>query len=122
MEDRTVNIILITKRFGGMENIKHHIAKYMSEECDCPIETYTDSLIYGIIKVAFFDYLRNASHTRAISCIREFIDTRMDKDVDRMIMALGMVQVAETIDGLYQYIDGWHDTTFTKMVDNGEWS
>ena len=122
MEDRTVNIILITKRFGGVENIKQHIAKYMSEECDCPIETYTESLLNGIVRVAFFDYLINASHSRAISCMREFLDTHMDKDIDRMIMALCMVQVAETVNYSYQYIDGWHDTTFTKMVDNGEWS
>ena len=123
MEDRTVNIILITKRFGGVQNMKEHIAKYMSEECVCDIKVYTEPVLFSIVKCAFFDYLCSASPRRAVICMREFFDAHhYEKDLDRMLMALGMVQVAERVGGYLQYIDGWHDTELTKKIDSGSWT
>ena len=131
MQDRTVNIILITKRFTRIQDVKEHIAKYMSEECDTPIETYTDRILCSIVRQAFFDYLWSASKERVITCIREFIEeSRSEKDLDRMLSAMCHIQVAEKIEDafksgngdLYHYIDGWHDTEFTQRLDKGEWT
>ncbi len=54
MEDRTVNIIMLTKRCCGLEQTKKAIARYMSEECNCPVSTYTESILYIICKTAYF--------------------------------------------------------------------
>lgn len=130
MQDRTVNIILIAKRFGEIQDIKERIAKYMSEECDTPVETYTDGILYSIVRQAFFDYLWSASKERAIACIWNFIEKPLGKDLDRMLFAMCGIQVAEKVEDafkglngdLYHYIDSWHDTEFTQRLDKGEWT
>ena len=125
MEDRTINIILITKRFGEPNNVKKAIAKYMSEECDCPIETYTDRVLMSIIKEAMFDFLHNASRKRdMIAFIREIVDGHRgyDKMIDRIIIAMAMIQVCEKQGWNYVKLHGWHETEFTKRLDNEEWN
>lgn len=116
MEDRTINIIMITKRVYGMEDIKKAIAQYMSEECLCPKSVYTDFIIYSIVKEAFLDYLHSASHIRSVAIVRELLEAPYPDDLDRMLAVLGKVQVSEQISGHWQYIDGWHDTSFSTML------
>lgn len=124
MEDRTINIILITKRFGEPSNIKKAIAKYMSEECDCPIEIYTDDVLISILRNAMFDFLHNASRKQdIIAFIREIVDGHQgyDKMIDRIIIAMAMIQVLEKDEWEYKHLHGWHETEFTKRLDNEEW-
>ena len=124
MEDRTINIILITKRFGKPDNVKKAIAKYMSEECDCPIETYTDDVLISILRNAMFDFLHNASRRQdIIAFIREIVDGHCgyDKMIDRIIIAMAMIQVCEKQGWDYAELHGWHETEFTKKLDNEEW-
>ena len=125
MEDRTINIILITKRFGKPNNVKKAIAKYMSEECNCPIEVYTDSILMSVLKEAMYDFLHNASRKQdMIAFIRWIIDECRDyyKMIDRIIIAMSMIQVCEKQDWDYVELHGWHETEFTRKLDNEEWS
>lgn len=124
MEDRTINIILITKRFGPPNIVKKAIAKYMSEECNCPIETYTDSILMSIIKEAMFDFLHNASRkSDIIAFIREIVEEpRYDSMLDKIIVAFAMMQVCEKDGWEYKNLHGWHETEFTKRLDNDEWN
>ena len=125
MEDRTINIILITKRFGPPNIVKKAIAKYMSEECNCPIETYTDSILMSIIKEAMFDFLHNASRkSDMIAFTREIVEGHWGYNnmLDRIIIALGMIQVREKDGWEYKDLHGWHETEFTKRLDNDEWN
>jgi len=124
MEDRTINIILITKRFGYIENVKQAIAKYMSEECNCPVETYTDNVLIGILKEAMLDFLHSASRKQdVIAFTRRIVEGGFDcgKMIDRLIFAMSMIQVCEKKDWEYVNLHGWHDTEFTKKLDNEEW-
>ena len=52
LEDRTCNIILLCKRFREPNNVKKALAQYMSEECQCEIETYTQPILYSILRTA----------------------------------------------------------------------
>lgn len=124
MNDRTINIILITKRFGEPNNVKKAIAKYMSEECNCPIETYTESILMSIIKEAVFDFLRNASRkSDMIAFTREIVEEyRYNSMLDKIIIAFSMIQVCEKDGWEYKNLHGWHETEFTKRLDNEEWS
>lgn len=122
LEDRTVNIILLAKRFGVPENVKRAIAKYMSEECWCPVERYTDEVLYSIVKNAAFDFLHHASRrSDAVAFFRQYLDALYEKSVDRMIIALSMIQVCEKDGWEYKTINGWHETEFTKKLDAEEW-
>lgn len=121
MDDRTVNIMLIAKRCGSIESMKHNIARYMSEECACPIEVYNDRVLHSIVKNAFLDFCRSAATIHAVSTIRSFLELD-GSDLDRMILSLGLAQVASSDgSGSVFYINGWHDTEFTEKVDKGEW-
>ena len=121
MDDRTVNIMLIAKRSGGIESMKRNIAKYMSEECACPVGVYTERVLYGIVKTAFLDFCKSAATVHSVAAMRNFLELH-GTDLERMIIALGLAQVASTYDdGSVYYINSWHDTEFTKKVDKGEW-
>lgn len=121
--DRSVNIIMLTKRFGKPDEVKKAIAQYMSEECDCPIEVYTDSVLYSIVKEAVFDFIRCANERGSmIAFFREYLDANYEKDVDRLIIALSMARVAIIdITGQTETINGWHETEFTKSLDTDGW-
>ena len=122
LEDRTVNIILLTKRFG-MDDVKKAIAQYMSEECGYPIEVYSDSILYDVVKTVMYDILRcssNVSYT--IAFVREMIETHQSTMLDRILYSMAMMQVAERKDGELAYINGWHDTEFSKKLDADAWT
>ena len=115
MEDRTINIIFIAKRHGKLDNIKAHIKQYLSDECACPIELYTDPVLFDMVKTAFLDYLRHASINRAVSCVRDYFDARYHTEIDRLLVALASVRVqAPDENGKYHFIDTFRNTEFAK--------
>ena len=61
MEQRTQNIINVIKNppLMGYEagDMTSAVIRYMSEECACPIEYYTDDIVIGILKEAFADFI-----------------------------------------------------------------
>ena len=123
MEDRTINIILLTKRFGEPDNVKRAIAQYMSEECDCPITVYTNGIIATILRNAMLDFLNSASRKQDIIAFsRELVtDHGYDDIASRIIIAMAMIQVCEKQGWDYVKLHGWHETEFTKKLDNEEW-
>jgi hypothetical protein len=115
MEDRTINIIFIAKRHGKLDNVKVHIKQYLSDECACPIELYTDPVLLDMVKTAFLDYLRHASINRAVSCVRDYLYVRYDTEIDRLLVALTNVRVqAPDENGKYHFIDTFRNTEFAK--------
>ena len=120
MEDRTVNIIMISKRYYWTEEFDG-IAKYMSRECGVKKDTYTTEMIEGIIKNAFLDYIRCAHTSRVIALINNFLDPLFkDKgDGHRMMHAFGLAQIAEhsNTDDTWYYIDGFHHTEYMDVLE-----
>lgn len=59
MTQRTFNIIRDCKGalYPEIENQIDRVRKYMSEECDCPIEVYTDEATENIVVNAMYDYI-----------------------------------------------------------------
>ena len=106
MDDRTLNIIFIIKRY--INDAFHMIAKYMSIECICPIEYYTASTLRGIVQCAFLDYIRHVPSIEAYKATREFLNAD-GSDLERMVIALELCQV-KTNDG--EYIQGFRAPTF----------
>lgn len=122
LQDRSANIILITKRFGKPDNVKKAIAKYMSEECRCPVELYTDDVLYRIVKETVYDFIHHATRRSDVSSFfTYFLDSMYDKILDRMIIGLAMIQVCMKDGWEYKDINGWHETEFTRKLDSGEW-
>ena len=121
MEDRTVNIIYIAKRCGNINRAKRFIAKYLADECRMPAVVYTNTVLFTIVKEAFLDYLRHAEQNRAASCVRTYFDAMSSMDeLDRMLIALSLVRVAESNSyGDRWYIDTWRDTEYMDAID--EW-
>lgn len=123
MEDRTVNIILLSKKFGEPENVKKAIAKYMSEECLFPVEMYNENIILGVLHNAVYDFLHCATRSSdIIAFVRELMDCRFEKMIDKIIVALAMMQIREKYEWGYREINGWHETDFTKNLDADKWN
>ena len=120
MEDRTVNIIMISKRYYWTEEFDG-IADYMSRECCVKKNIYTPEMIEEIIKHAFLDYIRCAHASRVITLMNNFFDPLFkDKgDGHRMMRAFGLAQVAEHNDatGTWHYIDGFHHTEYMDILE-----
>ena len=59
MTRRTFNIICACKGtlYPEIESKVDRIRAYMSEECDCPIEEYTDAETEQIVVNAMYDYI-----------------------------------------------------------------
>ncbi len=106
MEDRTLNIIFIIKRLS--DDPFHMIAKYMSIECDYPIEEYTAQHLRNIVQTAFLDYIRHVPSIEAYKAVREFLNAD-GSDLKRMVIALGLCEVK---DGHGNYIQGFKAPTF----------
>lgn len=60
MVQRTCNLIMCCKghlkRGGRTLNPISAIAEYMSDECECPLDAYTPSVIEDILREALFDF------------------------------------------------------------------
>lgn len=117
LQDRTVNIMMIAKRFP-IDKAASEIAKYMAEECGSPADKYTDSIIFSIVKNAFFDWLWCCDKNRTMALIRTYFDCIDEpSQLNRMLIALALSQVAEIDnDGNCHEICGFHETDFTKKL------
>ena len=119
LQDRTVNIMMIAKRFP-ISRMKSEIARYMSEECGTPVECYTDGILCSIVRHAFFDWLQCSDKSRTMAAIRCYFEC-VDEGhptMECMLIALGLSQVAEIKeDGQHYYICGFHDTEFSRKLD-----
>lgn len=119
MADRSVDIIMISKRFA-LEACETVIAEYMSKTCACPIEVYDHKAILRIVKHAFMDFIFYACRTSRMVVLHWLIDNYGHKDdLSNILRALSHAQVMEVNkDGIYEYINGFHETDFMKELDN----
>ena len=123
MSDRSVNIILITKYFDRFEGIKMAIAQYMHEECLTPIEAYSDGILFGVVKDVMFDFFHHATEKcYIISFVRYIIDCDYESMFEKILAALSLIRVADVAGEKCKYINGWHETDFTKKLKANEWT
>lgn len=125
MEKRTAEIIMVCKGnhdLGDFPNVKQAIAAYMSDRCWCPIETYTDQEINGIIWTAALDYID--SMTQKPSVFFRRAQEVMDIHNNPLVRNINRVDIYEAMCGAFQlsqvrndagYINGFTDEN-TQLV------
>lgn len=111
MTQRTCNIIRACKGtlYPEIENRIDRVKAYMSEECDCPIEHYTDNIIESIIINAVYDYIDTCDRP---STFLRLINDCIERDlnmVEKICIAFTLVQVKRS-DG--EYINGFKEEFF----------
>ena len=113
MTERTVRIILACKGmiYSDNEDIIDRVRSYMSEECMCPKEYYTEEVLTRIVLNAVYDYIdtcdRPSTFLRlmdgcAMSAIRHV------SLLERICYAFEIVQVQ----GNGKYINGFKEADF----------
>ena len=95
MTERTFNIICACKGtlYPEIDNKIDRVRKYMSEECDCPIEAYTDEETEDIVVNAMYDYVDTCDKPSVF--LRQMRDCVI-KDLtltERICTAFSLVQV-----------------------------
>ena len=123
MEDRSINIIFLIKQIWSIDKTKRAIIKYMSEECDCPEEVYTDYVLEEIIRNVAYDFLTHTTRKNdSINFAFALIKNRYDKIPDNIIRALSYIQVRLNDNGNLSYINGWRETEFIKNFNIEKWT
>ena len=97
MTQRTCNIIRACKGslYPEIENKIDRVRTYMSKECDCPIEAYTDEEAENIIVEAMYDYIDTCD--RPSSFLRQMRDCII-KDLtltERICTTFSLVRVRD---------------------------
>lgn len=118
MNKRTCNIIMASKgslpMFLNSVNDEHtqieRVKKYMSEECDCPIDHYTDEIMDDILFEAMCDYIdtcdRPSFFLRQIKEVKRLLDK--DRSLaEKIAIAFDLVEVRDK----NKYVNG-----FTKEL------
>lgn len=122
MEDRNINIIFLIKQLWNINEAKMAIIKYMSEECNCPEEVYTDYVLEEIIRNVAYDFLTHTTRKNdSINFAFALMKNRYDKMPDNIIRALSYIQVRLNDNGNLSYINGWRETEFIKNFDIEKW-
>lgn len=106
MTQRTCNIIRACKGslYPEIESKIDRVRTYMSEECDCPLEAYTDTEMENIIVEAMYDYIDTCD--RPSSFLRQMRDCII-KDLtltERICTAFSLVRVRGEHGG---YVNGF---------------
>lgn len=119
MKQRTQNIVNVIKNpplmgyeAGDMESA---VIRYMSEECACPIEYYTDDIVIGILKEAFADFISCCDNPEYY--VRDLMDYLTSDNImhkprslkEAIITVLDLVQVKRDGENGYVYINGFND-------------
>lgn len=95
MTERTRNIIFACKGkfYPEIANPIDRVKTYMSEECACPIEEYTDDVIESILFEAIYDYIDVCDRPSIfIRQIRECVNKDLNL-LERICVAFYMIQV-----------------------------
>ena len=71
MTERTFNIIMACKN-ANRYNVCDSVKEYMSQECDCEIEVYSEVTLARIMLEAMYDYLDSCDKPSVF--MREFND------------------------------------------------
>lgn len=98
MEKRTAEIIMICKghhEYGKDLNYKQAIAAFLSDQCLCPIEYYTDDVINQIIWNAAIDYINSFKVHRPGSFLqyaKEVFDRHNDPMMNNVLNKIDMYE------------------------------
>ncbi len=108
MTERTFNIIRACKGtlYPEIESKIDRVRTYMSEECGCPIEEYTDVEMENIVVEAMYDYIDTCDKPSIF--LRQIRDC-INKDstlTERICNAFGVTRVRNA-EG--KYVNGFAD-------------
>lgn len=108
MTERTFNIVRACKGtlYPEIESKIDRVRTYMSEECGCPIEEYTDVEMENIVVEAMYDYIDTCD--KPSTFLRQIRDC-INKDstlVQRICNAFGVTRVRNA-EG--KYVNGFAD-------------
>lgn len=120
MEQRTLNIINICKGNTKYNNYSHieNIKEYMSDECGCTVDDYTENDIFDIIKTAFYDYINHCDKPDIFfKEMEEFLfiynlELTQLNIIKAMCSGFRMAQVKRKKDNIYYYVNGFDDRLF----------
>lgn len=111
MTQRTCNIIRACKGslYPDVNGELNRVKAYMSEECDCPIEDYTESIMEQIIMEAMYDYIDTCD--RPSYLLRLVYSAGVSRNltfVEKVCIAFCLVQVRDD----NGYINGFTEDFF----------
>lgn len=117
MEQRTLNIINICKgntkyTYNNTKTYVEAIADYMSEECDCPISTYTPSNMFSIMMFAFKDYMRTCDNPSFVIFELQNL-VGYDQSTDKLIITSEKIATVFSLQGVRNdsggYVNGFDE-------------
>ena len=114
MTKRTCNIIRACKGnlYPKITNKIDRVRAYMSEECICPLDVYTDALMEFIMVEAMYDYIDSCDKPSIF--LRQMRETKeaLIRDLtltERICIAFSLVQVR---DDNGDYVNGFDEDLF----------
>lgn len=130
MEDLTIGIILAIKQgYNGEELAKERVKRFLSDYTLTPYEYYDDKSLEHILRICFADYVGHAKSPRWV--VSEYFRYRYEgiggeiPDIDAILITFGLAQVRTNLDGVWMYVNGFHDFEFKDLKltvsGRGEW-
>lgn len=121
MTQRTCNIIMACKSCSdeSTDTQLDKVKQYMSKECDCPIEHYTQGIMDDIMFEAMCDYIdtcdRPSFFLRELKNVKKWVD----KSIAEIIaIAFDLIQIKEIDEniGEIKYINGFTEELLYKAM------
>lgn len=127
MEDLTIGVILAIKQeYGGETSAKERVKHFLSDYTLTPYEYYDDTSLVRILRICFADYVDHAKSPRW--AVIQYFKHRyegVNGDIAAILTVLGLSQVRENLDGIWMYVNGFHDFEFKDLkltvTGKGEW-
>ena len=132
MEQRTCNIIMCCKKnteidpgknppFMDRSTMYRNVAAYMSRECACAMDDYTEELMGSILKEALFDYLdtadRPGSDLRNLFNQYNFTEPTMSDRIINMFQLVRVKEEGKPVNGFTDTLLAESDRALAKRGD-----
>lgn len=123
MTQRTCNIIMCCKgndKYGYKADPIYSIKKYLSHECDCPINVYTSGILENILFDALIDYINGVKNLGFVLwSLRE--DGKFKNSLSEKIVTMfGLIQVREGNN--LHCINGFTEELFAQSTIDLNWN
>ena len=127
MDELTIGVILAIKQgYGGETSAKERIKRFLSDYTLTPYKYYDDTSLVRILRICFADYVDHAKSPRWV--VTQYFKHRyegVDGDIAAILTVLGLSQVRQNLDGVWMYVNGFHDFEFKDLkftvTGKGEW-
>lgn len=130
MEQLTIGVILAIKQeYCGETSAKERVKRFLSDYTLTPYEYYDDRGLERILRICFADYVGHAKSPRW--AVTQYFKHRYEGvngdigDIAAILTVLGLSQVRENLDGVWMYVNGFHDFKFKDLkltvTGKGEW-